>query len=69
MVVRSTLDDSEDNREFTVSGLDFSEANASLVIDVKDTAAKGDNIVVTFYNVKVQELALADPSLWTLRLQ
>ena len=57
VVVRSTLDDSEDNREFTVSGLDSSEANASLVIDVEDTAAKGDNIVVTFYNVKVQELA------------
>ena len=57
MVVRSTLDDSEDNREFTVSGLNSSEANANLVIDVEDTAAKGDNIVVTFYNVKVQELA------------
>ena len=63
VVVTSTLDDSEANREFTVSGLESSAANVSLVIDVEDTAAKGDNIVVTFYNVKVQELTLADASL------
>ena len=37
------------------------DANASLTIDVEDTAVKGDNIVVTFYNVKVQELAAALP--------
>jgi hypothetical protein len=61
VVVTSTLDDSEDNREFTVSGLVSSGANVSLEIDVEDTAANRDNIVVTFYNVEVQELAAAPP--------
>ena len=61
VVVTSTLDDSEANREFTVSGLVSSGANVSLEIDVEDTAANRDNIVVTFYNVEVQELAAAPP--------
>ncbi len=53
VVVTSTLDADE----FEVSDLDSSDANAGLTIEVEDTAVKGDNIVVTFYNVKVQALS------------
>ena len=59
VVVTSTLDDDE----FTVSTLALSDANASLTIDVEDTAVRGDNIVVTFNNVKVRGLSSRDTTL------
>ena len=64
MVVKSTLKGgSGADSEYTVSGLESSGANVSLVIDVEDTAKKGDNIVVTFYNVKVRGLSSGDTTL------
>ena len=63
VVVKSTLDDSDTNREFTVEPLVDSEANVSLAINVEDTAKNGDNIAVTFYNVKVRGLSSGDTTL------
>ncbi|RKU14344.1 hypothetical protein C6502_00555 [Candidatus Poribacteria bacterium] len=60
IVVTSTLDDSEDNSEYTVSPITNPEADASIIIEVENTAAKGDRIVVTFHNVKVRGLETGD---------
>ena len=61
IVVTSTLDDSEDNSEYRVSPITSPEEDASIIIEVEETAARGDRIVVTFHNVKVQGLAAAPP--------
>ncbi len=60
IVVTSTLDDDKD--EYRVDPITDAEAAASIVIRVEETAAKGDRIVVTFHNVKVQGLAAAPPA-------
>ena len=58
ITVNSALTDSE----YTVSSIADAESNASLTITVyntdkgENTAVKGDNIVVTFHNVKVRGL-------------
>ena len=60
VVTSRGLTGSGDKPDYTVSGLDLSEQNVSLTIDVGETAKSGNNIAVAFYNVKVRGLTTGD---------